>query len=313
PPEVQIEMLHAVPGLEDARMTRAGYAIEYDYYPPTQLDQSLQLRALPGVFFAGQINGTTGYEEAAGQGVVAGYNAALRASERPPLVLGRESSYIGVLVDDLVTRGVDEPYRLFTSRSEFRLTARQDNALRRLAPIAIELGALSSVERAVAKRRFAEEDRAASLAATTSIRPEQAAPLLERAGSAPLAHAVKVAEVAKRQGMELNELLAAAGITELPGAEAAITAELEIKYGGYFGRERAAADRLRRLHGFALGPDLPYDEMRSLSMEARQKLAARTPATLAQAARIPGVSASDLQNLILEVERRRESPTPRDA
>jgi len=209
-----------------------------------------------------------------------------------------------------VTRGVDEPYRLFTSRSEFRLTARQDNALRRLAPTAIELGALSSVERAMAERRFAEEDRAATLAAATSIRPEQAAPLLERAGSAPLAHAVKVAEVAKRQGLELNALLAAAGITDLPAPEAAITAELEIKYGGYFGRERAAADRLRRLHSFALGPDLPYDEMRSLSMEARQKLAARTPATLAQAARIPGVSASDLQNLILEVERRRESPAP---
>ena len=152
PPEVQIAMLHAVPGLEQARMTRAGYAIEYDYYPPTQLDQSLQLRALPGLFFAGQINGTTGYEEAAGQGVVAGYNAALRASERQPLVLGRESSYIGVRVDDLVTRGVDEPYRLFTSRSEFRLTVRQDNALRRLAPIGLSMELYDEREREVKSR-----------------------------------------------------------------------------------------------------------------------------------------------------------------
>ncbi len=311
PPDVQLEMLHAVPGLEQARMTRAGYAIEYDFYPPTQLDETLQLRVLSGLFFAGQINGTTGYEEAAGQGVVAGYNAALRAAERPPFVLGRDSSYIGVLVDDLVTRGVDEPYRLFTSRSEFRLTVRQDNALRRLAPAALELGALATGERAIVERRFAEEERAASLAAATSIRPEQAAPVLERAGSTPIVHAVKVAELVKRQGVELTALLAAAGATELPEREAAISAELEIKYGGYFGRERAQADKLRRLHAFALGPDLPYAEMRSLSTEARQKLAARAPATLAQAARIPGVSASDLQNLVLEVERRRATEPQR--
>ena len=305
PVEVQLRMLHAVPGLESVRMTRAGYAIEYDYYPPTQLDATLQLRAVPGLFFAGQINGTTGYEEAAGQGVVAGYNAALRARGDAPLILGRSSSYIGVLVDDLVTRGVDEPYRLFTSRSEFRLTVRQDNALRRLAPVAIERGALDEREVAMVERRFAEEDRARELAERTSIRPEQAAALLEAAGSSPLPHGMKIVEVAKRQAVSLLDLLRAAAVDPLPDADAAVTAELEIKYGGYFERERAQAEKLRRLDAFPLAPDLPYDEMRSLSMEARQKLAARTPATLAQASRIPGVSPSDLQNLVLEVERRR--------
>jgi tRNA uridine 5-carboxymethylaminomethyl modification enzyme len=298
-------MLHAVPGLERARMTRAGYAIEYDYYPPTQLDSSLQVRALAGLFFAGQINGTTGYEEAAGQGVVAGYNAALAVLDRPPLVLGRETSYVGVLVDDLVTRGVDEPYRLFTSRSEFRLTVRQDNALRRLAPIAVGLGALTGEERAHVERRLGEEDRARELAERTSVTPEQTDALLRAAGSAPLAHSMKVVEVAKRQDVSLLDLLHVAGVEDLPSREAAVTAELEIKYGGYFERERVQADKMRRMGAFALGDGLPYGDMRSLSVEARQKLAAVEPATLAQASRIPGVSPSDLQNLVLEVERRR--------
>ena len=308
PVDAQIAMLHAVPGLERAHMTRAGYAIEYDYYPPTQLDASLQLRALEGLYFAGQINGTTGYEEAAGQGVVAGYNAALRVLERPPVILGRETSYLGVLVDDLVTRGVDEPYRLFTSRSEFRLTVRQDNAVRRLSPVAAALGALSSSEHAILERRLHEEDRARSLAETTSVTPAQADGLLQAAGSAALPHAMKVVDVAKRQDVSLLELLRAAGVRELPSRDATITAELEIKYGGYFERERAQADKMRRMGTFALG-ELPYGEMRSLSVEARQKLAAHGPATLAQASRIPGVSPSDLQNLVLEVERRRRVPS----
>jgi tRNA uridine 5-carboxymethylaminomethyl modification enzyme len=284
-------------------MTRAGYANEYDYFPPTQLDSSLQVRAIRGLFFAGQINGTTGYEEAAGQGVVAGLNAGRSALEREPLWLGRESSYIGVLIDDLVTRGVDEPYRLFTSRSEFRLTVRQDNAIRRLAPFALDLGLYTSVERAIVERRLAAEDDAMTLAERTSVRPEMAAEILARAGSSALPHAMRIAEVAKRQNVSLSDLFAAAGVgAELP-ADAVVTTELEIKYAGYFERERVQADRLRRMGHFPLDDELPYGEMRSLTTEARQKLAARRPRTLAQAARIPGVSPNDLQNLVIEVER----------
>lgn len=309
PAPVQLEILHSVPGLESSRMTRAGYAIEYDYYPPTQLDASLQVRALRGLFFAGQINGTTGYEEAAGQGLVAGLNAARQALGKDPLVLGRESSYIGVLIDDLVTRGVDEPYRLFTSRSEFRLTVRQDNALRRLGPIGLELGVYSDSERAIVERRFADEAEAIRLAESTSITPVQAQPTLERAGSAPLAHSVKIAEVAKRQNVSLASLFEATGVGADVQPDALITAELEIKYAGYFERERDQAAKLRRMGQFALAEDIPYAELRSLSFESRQKLANIRPSTLAQASRIPGVSPTDLQNLVLEIEKRRRRST----
>jgi tRNA uridine 5-carboxymethylaminomethyl modification enzyme len=305
PPDVQLEFLRAVPGLANVRMTRAGYAIEYDYYPPTQLDASLQVKALRGLFFAGQINGTTGYEEAAGQGVVGGINAALFAAQRPPLILGRQTSYIGVLVDDLVTRGVDEPYRLFTSRSEFRLTVRQDNALRRLGPAAIALGMLTDEETRTVERRLAAEDRARELAQLTTVRPEMVNDLLASAGSTVIQQPVKMIELVKRQDVSLRTLLDAAGVGADVPDEAAITADLEIKYEGYFARERDQAERLRRMGDFALDIDLAYEEMQSLSFEARQKLAAIRPLTLAQASRIPGVSPSDLQNLVLEVGKQR--------
>ena len=305
PADVQIELLHSIPGLEQARMTRAGYAIEYDYYPPTQLDDTLQVRALKGLYFAGQINGTTGYEEAAGQGVVAGLNAALSVTDRGAFVLGRESSYIGVLVDDLVTKGVDEPYRLFTSRSEFRLTVRQDNAIRRLGPLALELGVYSDAEATLAAARLDGEQQAMFVADRTSITPQQAAGVLESAASAPLAHSMKITEVARRQGVSLADLMRAAGVgSELPH-EAVVTADLEIKYAGYFERERLQADRMKRMGEFLLADDLSYQEFQSLSFEARQKLSAQRPRTLAQASRISGVSPNDLQNLVIEVERRR--------
>jgi len=305
PAPVQLSVLRTIPGLEQVRMTRAGYAIEYDYYPPTQLDAMLQVRALPGLFFAGQINGTTGYEEAAGQGVVAGANAAAVALGQPPLLLGRESSYIGVLVDDLVTRGVDEPYRLFTSRSEFRLTIRQDNALRRLSPFASALGMYDARERGMVQCRLAAEDEARRLAEATSISPDVAAPVLARVSSAPLSHAVRIAEVARRQDVSLRELFLAADVgVDLP-IDAVVSTELELKYAGYFERERAQAERLRRMGGFPLDDALPYESMHSLSLEARQKLARLRPRTLAQAAGVPGVSPTDLQNLVIEIEKRR--------
>jgi tRNA uridine 5-carboxymethylaminomethyl modification enzyme len=305
PAEVQLDLLHAIPGLEQARMTRAGYAIEYDYFPPTQLDASLQVKALAGLYFAGQINGTTGYEEAAGQGIVAGMNAALSVRGESPTIFGRENSYIGVLVDDLVTRGVDEPYRLFTSRSEFRLTVRQDNALRRLAPMALALGMLDEREQRIVEKRFAMEVEAHALAESTSMRPEQVAALLTAAGSTPLPHAMRVAEIAKRQNISLASLFEATGVGMSLDHEVLITAELELKYAGYFARERVQAEKMKRMGDFPLPAALPYDELRSLSTEARQKQGALRPRTLAQASRVPGVSPNDLQNLVLEIERRR--------
>jgi tRNA uridine 5-carboxymethylaminomethyl modification enzyme len=307
PAPVQLEILRSIPGLEQVRMNRAGYAIEYDYYPPTQLDQTLQVKSVPGLFFAGQINGTTGYEEAAGQGLVAGANAGLRALDREPLVLGRETSYIGVLVDDLVTRGVDEPYRLFTSRSEFRLTVRQDNALQRLSPIATRLGLYSDDERAIAERRVGEVRGAIAAAESTSIRPDQADAVLLRAGGTPLKHSMKISEVAKRNGVSLADLFGAVGAAAELAPESVLSAELEIKYAGYFERERMHADRMSRMGEMKLEADLPYDEMAMLSLEARQKLAAIRPRTLAQASRISGVNPSDLQNLVIEVERWRRN------
>ncbi|ODT04942.1 MAG: tRNA uridine-5-carboxymethylaminomethyl(34) synthesis enzyme MnmG [Gemmatimonadetes bacterium SCN 70-22] len=305
PAPVQLDILRTIPGLEQVRMTRAGYAIEYDYFPPTQLDASLQVRAIPGLYFAGQINGTTGYEEAAGQGVVAGINAALAACGRPPFCPGRETSYIGVLVDDLVHRGVDEPYRLFTSRSEFRLTVRQDNALRRLAPLGQALGLFTAREDEVIAERLAHEDAASRLAAETSIRPEQVNERLAQVGSAPIPHSVKITELARRQDVQLHELFELAGVGSGLAFDAVVTTELQIKYAGYFERERVQADKLRRMGSFTLDVDLPYESMQSIAFEARQKFAERRPRSLAQAARIPGVSPSDLQNLVLEVERHR--------
>jgi tRNA uridine 5-carboxymethylaminomethyl modification enzyme len=211
-----------------------------------------------------------------------------------------------VLVDDLVTRGVDEPYRLFTSRSEFRLTVRQDNALGRLGALGREAGLLTSKELEVVERRLEHERDIIERARLTSISPELARPILEAAGEAPLSHAVRIAEVAKRPGIALSDLLDAVG-AHAEDREAVLTAELELKYAGYFVRERTQAERLRRLRDFSLPVELPYLELRSLSTEARQKLGALRPGTLAQAASVPGISASDLQNLVIEVERRRRT------
>ncbi len=308
PATVQMEVLRSIHGLENVAMTRAGYAIEYDFYPPTQLDSSLQVKAMPGLYFAGQINGTTGYEEAAGQGLVAGLNAALATQEKAPVVLGRETSYIGVLIDDLVTRGVDEPYRLFTSRSEFRLTVRQDNALRRLSAIGLDLGLYTASEEAAINARLEQEDSALVLANTVSIQPDQASPVLRVAGSAEIPHSVKIVEVARRQEISLRALFDAVGVGADIDAAALVTADLEIKYAGYFERERIQADRMKRMGDFVLDTELDYNEMQSLSFEARQKLGALQPRSLAQASRVPGVSPNDLQNLVIEVERRRHQP-----
>ena len=302
PVRVQLEFLRAVPGLERVEMTRPGYAIEYDYYPPDQLTPWLETKTVERLFFAGQINGTTGYEEAAGQGVVAGINAVRRARGLEPVVFGRDDAYVGVLVDDLVTRGVDEPYRLFTSRAEFRLLLRQDNALRRLYPLAARLGLLDDGERRTADLRLAEEERALEVARATTITPAQAAAALAAAGGS-LSAAERIATVAKRPRVSLGLLFQAANVgADL--SEAALTAaEIELKYDGYLAREREAAGRLEELASFTLPPDLRYVELASLSTEARQKLDRIRPSSLAQASRIPGVSPSDLHNLVMEALR----------
>src|SRR5690242_3717722 len=298
PPNVQLEFLHAVPGLERAKMTRPGYAIEYDYYPPTQLTPWLETKLVERLFFAGQINGTTGYEEAAGQGAVAGINAVRRIRGQEPVILGRDDGYIGVLVDDLVTRGVDEPYRLFTSRSEFRLLLRQDNALRRLAPLAERLGLLTGAERRVVETRFREEEKIREVAGSTSLSPADAP--VEVGG---LKGAERVSTLVKRPGTSLRSLLLAAGVTNAWTEDALVAAEIELKYEGYLAREKDAAARLAEMTDFALPVDLPYPELNSLSTEARQKLAMVRPQSLAQAGRIPGVSPSDLHNLVVETTR----------
>jgi tRNA uridine 5-carboxymethylaminomethyl modification enzyme len=305
PVSVQLEILHAVPGLEQAHMTRPGYAIEYDYYPPDQLTPWLETKAVERLFFAGQINGTTGYEEAAGQGVVAGINAVRRLRGDEPVVFGRDDAYIGVLVDDLVTRGVDEPYRLFTSRAEFRLLLRQDNALRRLFGLAERLGLLDDAERRLAVDRLAAEERAHELAGSTLITPAQAAEALRETGQT-IDAPERIATLARRPHISLRSLFQATGAGFDLDEAAVLSTEIDLKYSGYIARERQAAGRLAELATFALPGDLPYLEFSSLATEARQKLDRIRPSSLSQASRVPGVSASDLHNLVMETLRWRK-------
>jgi tRNA uridine 5-carboxymethylaminomethyl modification enzyme len=299
PPSVQLAILHSVPGLESARMTRPGYAIEYDYLPPTQLLPSLEVRGVTGLYFAGQINGTTGYEEAAGQGIIAGINAGLATQGKDPLVLRRDQALLGVLVDDLVTRGVDEPYRLFTSRAEYRLLLRQDNALRRLLPVSSRLGLLSESELAQAERRLGREEQVRYMAEATVLDPHEANPVLEGAGSQPIREPTRVAELVRRPGVMLRALIWSSEVEQ--DQSLVEWADIELKYEGYLLRERADARRLAVMEDFVLPDGLPYSVFGSLSHEAREKLARLRPETLGRAGRVPGISPSDLQNLVLEV------------
>jgi tRNA uridine 5-carboxymethylaminomethyl modification enzyme len=305
PSVVQLEFLRSVPGLESVRMTRPGYAIEYDYFPPTQLSPTLELRALPGLFLAGQVNGTTGYEEAAGQGAIAGLNAAARALGDEPVVLPRDAAFIGVLVDDLVSRGVDEPYRLFTSRSEFRLLLRQDNALRRLLPLADRLGLLETTELRAAEDRLAREDEVLHSAHSLSLDAPAANSILAAHGSTPVVDRQTLAELARRPKVPLDLLLAAAGAPA--GEEECHWGDIELKYAGYLAREQANARRMSDMNDFALPDTLSYRNLTTLSYEAREKLHLARPSSLGHAGRIPGVSPSDLQNLVVEVLRLRRA------
>ena len=306
PPEIQMDFLRSIPGLEEARITKPGYAIEYDYFPPQQLRHTLEVRTMPGLFFAGQVNGTTGYEEAAAQGLVAGANAALQVQGRNPFTVERDQGYVGVLVDDLVTKGVDEPYRLFTSRAEFRLLLRQDNGAGRLGVLARDIGLLTPKQERALEARLREEARAAVWFGAYRMPAKAANPLLKRAGSAPVAGTKRASELLKRPGITARDLAAAAG-SDAPAVSAEVLAkvEVDIKYQGYVQREISRAATLRSQADFLLPEDAPYEDFITLSVEARQKLADVRPGNLAQAGRIPGVSPADLQNLVIEVRRMR--------
>jgi len=304
PAEVQVEFLRTVPGLEEARITRMGYAIEYDYFPPTQLRHTLEARSVPGLFLAGQVNGTTGYEEAAGQGVVGGVNAALRTRGEPPFILGRDQAYIGILIDDLVTRGVDEPYRLFTSRAEFRLLLRQDNAVERLGPLARARGLLTEGQVEALEER---EEKGAALRRWfqgTGFSAEEVNPTLRSIPSATVEGVVRAAELLRRPEVKGADLLAldVSPMEEWDG-ELVQAVEVEVKYEGYVRRERERAARVREQAGVRLPRELPYLELQTLSMEAREKLERTRPEDLSQAGRIPGVTPADVQNLLMEVRR----------
>jgi tRNA uridine 5-carboxymethylaminomethyl modification enzyme len=309
PADVQVEFLRTIPGLERAEVTRVGYAIEYDYFPPHQLRHTLEVRAFPGLYFGGQINGTTGYEEAAGQGLMAGANAALKVLGREPFVLERDEAYIGVLIDDLITKGTDEPYRLFTSRAEFRLLLRQDNTTRRLGPRAREVGLLTGTQSEALATLEKRQARIRRWFVETVIAPESVNPLLLEWGSNPVSQSVRASELLKRPEVPASGLADAGGAAFDPAtdADALAAVEIEIKYEGYVRREAERARSLRRQADFELPRDMPYSELRTLSFEAREKLARVRPSSLAQAGRIPGVSPADLQCLILEVRRRRRS------
>jgi len=289
-------------------MTKVGYAIEYDFFPPHQLSAALEVKDIPGLFFAGQINGTTGYEEAAGQGLMAGANAGLKVQNRDPFILERDQAYIGVLVDDLVTKGVDEPYRLFTSRAEFRLLLRQDNAGSRLGPLAKELGLLTSDQEEALQDRLEREEGIRSWFRSTALSPSSVNPVLEEASAGAIQEPVRAGELLKRPGVAAAALArvgkAPFAFDEL--ADALTAVEVEVKYKGYVDRELDRAGRLREQAEFELAENLPYVEFITLSFEAREKLDRIRPGTLAQAGRIPGVSPADLQNLMMEVRRWRK-------
>ncbi len=310
PPDVQRQMLRLVPGLERCHMTQPGYAIEYDYFPPDQLDASLELRTLAGLYLAGQINGTTGYEEAAGQGIVAGINAARAAQGAAAWVPRRDQAFIGVLVDDLVTRGVDEPYRLFTSRAEFRLLLRQDNCLQRLGPEAERLGLLTEGERRALAEHLDGIAQAREWLDTRQAEPNVLNGYLEEVGTAPLDQAQPLSWLLRRPEVRLGHLAGAESRVEMDGGwidpDALAVVEMEVKYAGYIERERSRAATLAEREEVALPADAAYMAMTSLSFEARQKLDRLRPETLGRAARIPGVSPADLQNLLVELRKSRE-------
>ncbi len=306
PWQVQIEALHTIPGLENAVLYRPGYAIEYDFFDPTQLHHTLETKLFHNLFFAGQINGTTGYEEAAGQGLVAGVNAHQNCIGGEPFIMHRDESYIGVLIDDLVNKGVDEPYRMFTSRAEYRILLRQDNADERLTQRAWQLGLASDERHQLYLSKREAIDALLDFLRSTSVQPAEVNGLLESAGTSPIQHTTRLMDLVLRPQLDIQTLsLTLPLLREFIDAilvvphEVVESAEIEIKYKGYIDRERLAADKLRRLDYVTIPPSICYDDIQSLSTEARQKLARIRPRTIGDAQRIPGVSPNDISVLLV--------------
>ena len=304
PLEVQLEALRQIPALRDIRLYRPGYAIEYDFFDPTQLHHTLESRVVQGLFLAGQVNGTTGYEEAAGQGLIAGINAHQSVHDLPPFTLSRSEAYIGVLIDDLVTKGVDEPYRMFTSRAEYRILLRQDDADMRLTPRAIELGLATQSRAELLAEKIEERDRLIQFIEGYSIRPDKINPSLEQEGLVPLRQGCKLVDLVLRPQLSLTQLAQfvpalARAIERIPRRREEIVecAEILIKYRGYIERERQQAERLERLEYVFIPEGLDYSSIQALSTEARQKLERIRPATIGAASRIPGISPHDVSVL----------------
>lgn len=306
PMETQLRALHEIPALREAKIYRPGYAIEYDYFDPTQLNHSLESKVIEGLYFAGQVNGTTGYEEAGGQGLVAGVNAALKCAGSEPLVMGRDESYIGVLIDDLTTKGVDEPYRMFTSRAEYRILLRQDDADARLTEKAYQLGLAKRerldwwLEKKENIRRIIE------FCDQTSVKPKDINGALEAIGTTPLRMGCKISDLIGRPQVSIKQL--AEIIPELKETldtpqnrkeEIAEAAEIRIKYKGYIEREKIVADKMHRLEDIRIKGRFKYSELHEISTEGRQKLEHIDPDTLGQASRIPGVSPSDINVMLV--------------
>lgn len=311
PMNIQFEALATVPALADAQFYRAGYAIEYDFFDPTQLRHTLETRIIPGLYFAGQINGTTGYEEAAGQGLVAGANAALSALGKKSFTLGRNQAYIGVLIDDLVTKGVDEPYRMFTSRAEYRILLRQDDADMRLTPLAYNIGLADERRYNLMTEKRMWRDKLIDLANRLTVHPVEVENLLEEAGTTPLRQGTKLADLIQRPQLSimlLSNVVKPLGnlIEEIPSdrrEEIVEAAEIMIKYRGYIAREQLIADKLGRLEDLKLPPDIDYSSIKAISTEGRQKLERHRPETIGEASRVPGISPSDINILLLLMNR----------
>ena len=306
PMDIQLEALKKIPCFKDLVVYRPGYAIEYDYFDPTQLKHTLESKVVKNLFFAGQVNGTTGYEEAGGQGIIAGINAHLNCHGGEPFVLGRDEAYIGVLIDDLVTKGVDEPYRMFTSRAEYRILLRQDDADMRLTERAYQLGLVKADRYEILQKKRAEIDRIVNFVSTFSVKADKINDALEKLGTAPLTHGCKLVDLISRPQITIENIApyipafqAALDKIEDRKEEVIEAAEIRIKYKGYIDRERTIADKIHRLESIRIKGKFDYANLQSLSTEARQKLVKIDPETLAQASRIPGVSPSDINVLLV--------------